>query len=165
MRETKIICAFPATGKTWLCKNQAALGISVLDLDSSYFRWKYSDQSISQIENPEFPRNYIDCIKANLSKYDYILVSTHSEVRQALRNANLEFILIYPLMDLKEEWIGRCYLRNDPPEFLHMLADNWQSWIRELDMETKSMNSENWHVLSHGMYLLDALYIKDGVGQ
>ena len=123
MKDTKVIAAFPACGKTY-CFNRNEDYI-ILDSDSSKFSWMYrkrtkeelddarkeweatphlmtttsyintiKDQEI-KVRNPEFPKNYIEHIKENIGKVDYIFVSTHEEVRKALTDAGIEFILVY----------------------------------------------------------------------
>mgnify|MGYP000294488544 CR=1 FL=1 len=53
-RVTRIISAFPATGKSFYFKHT---GLEVLDSDSSLFSW-----SEPEVRNPEFPQNYINHI-------------------------------------------------------------------------------------------------------
>lgn len=85
-----------------------------------------------KVRNPEFPNNYIQHIKENIGKVDYIFVSSHKEVRDALNSNNIFFTLIYPDRSMKAEWIGRCFLRGSGEKFCQMLADNWDKWIDEM---------------------------------
>ena len=39
-------------------------------------------EDIEKHRNPEFPDNYIQPIKENIGKVDYIFVSSHKEVRR-----------------------------------------------------------------------------------
>jgi hypothetical protein len=77
-KNTKVISAFPGCGKTHLFKTHK--NKIILDSDSSTFDKKY------------FPQNYIKHIKENIGKVDIILVSSHSDVRSALVNENIDFI-------------------------------------------------------------------------
>ena len=86
--DTKIISAFPACGKTYAYEKLNKKGYTILDSDSSQFSWCYEyDPNSDKIEkhrNPEFPNNYIKHIKENIGKVDYIFVSSHKEVRDAM---------------------------------------------------------------------------------
>lgn len=137
MKNTKIISAFPACGKTHVFENFKDKVI--IDSDSSKFSWVFvGDQ---KVPNPDFPQNYINHIKENIDKADYILVSTHENVRRALEEAKIDFYLVYPERQLKEEWIGRCFLRGSGEKFCQLIADNWDTWIDQLDEDSKKHKS------------------------
>lgn len=166
MKNTKIIAAFPACGKTYYFKNKA-LNISVLDSDSSKFSWmevvdqEYEmknrgktdyQQRYIKVRNPDFPQNYINHIKENIGKVDYILVSTHEEVRIALENEGIDYYLVYPNTRLKEEWVGRCFLRGSGEKFCQLIADKWVAWTYQM-----LTDHHEGYVLEHGEYLSDAI--------
>lgn len=166
MTDTKIISAFPASGKTYVYENMK--NKVILDSDSSKFSWterKRTEEELEEarkqwdsephllsgegyvnqirdklikVRNPDFPQNYIAHIKENIGKADYILVSTHDSVRKALDEAGIEYYLVYPEKELKEEWVGRCFIRGSKPEFCQLIADNWDEWIRQLETESKT---------------------------
>lgn len=135
--DTKIISAFPACGKTYAYEKLNQKGYTILDSDSSQFSWCYEyDPNSDKIENHrnhEFPNNYIKHIKENIGKVDYIFVSSHKEVRDALSENCINYILIYPSKKMKAEWIGRCFLRGSGREFCQRIADNWDEWIADMD--------------------------------
>ena len=93
--ETKIISAFPGTGKTYCLKNKEIC----LDSDSSDFHLIQS--SNKKVCNPEWPQNYINHIKENIGLYLYIFISSHKEVRDALKETGILFHLFYPILVLK----------------------------------------------------------------
>lgn len=150
MKDTKIISAFPACGKTYLFENFKDK--IILDSDSSKFSWIIVDDQ--KVRNPEFPQNYIIHIKENIGKADYILVSSHEEVRRALEDAGIDFYLIYPDRNLKEEWIGRCFLRGSGEKFCQLIADNWDNWIDGLQ---KDYTKHKSIILDQGQYLSDVI--------
>lgn len=86
-----------------------------------------------KVRHPEFPQNYINHIKENIGKTDYILVSTYEEVRRALEEAGIDFYLVYPKRGLKEEWISRCFLRGNRKNFCWLIADNLDNWMDQLE--------------------------------
>lgn len=158
MKDTKIIAAFPACGKTYYFDNREEDNI-VLDSDSSKFSWVYTDNGNNgwwKERNPEFPKNYIKHIKENIGKVDYIFVSTHEVVREALNEANINFTLVFPEQTLKSEWIGRCFLRGSDEKFCQLIADQWDEWMRQMEEEV-IINGRKYYRLKHGEYLSDAM--------
>ena len=169
MKNTKIYSVFPACGKSWLYDHQEELGIKVLDSDSSYFshiwecpvddeRGMYSPNAKKTKErNPSFPQNYIDHITCKLEggKYDYIFVSSHEEVRQALTGADIDFTIVVPAIDCKAEWVGRCFLRQlegNQGFPVELMATNFEDWVNSC---YDGIHEEI--VLSHGQYLKDVI--------
>lgn len=156
--DAKIYSIFPACGKTWLYEHQEDYNLKILDSDSSQFSWVYVDDGNNgwrKERNPDFPNNYIEHIKENIGKYDYIFVSSHREVRQALDNANIDFTIVYPRPSCKNEWVGRCFAREKNGESgcgAEVMYDNWKQWISEC-RETGTNHDEV--VLKMGEYLND----------
>lgn len=160
MKNTKIIAAFPACGKTYYFENREE-DVAVLDSDSSKFSWMYEigcddELYVQKVRNPDFPNNYIEHIKKNIGKIDYIFVSTHKEVREALKEAGIDFIIVFPESSLKEEWIGRCFLRGSDEKFCQLIADQWDNWIMQMEEEVV-INKRDCFRLRHGEYLSDAM--------
>jgi coenzyme F420-reducing hydrogenase alpha subunit len=136
IKNTVLISAFPGTGKSHFFKNSKNL---VLDSDSSKFDKKY------------FPNNYIDHIKNNIYKVDYILISSHKDVREALVKNKLDFILVYPRKELKDEYLERYKKRGSNENFINLLDKNWNEWIDQL--ENQSCKSKI--VLNSNEYISD----------
>lgn len=135
--DTKIYSVFPGCGKTWLYQHQEDYYLKILDSDSSQFSWVYVDDGNNGFfkeRNPEFPANYIQYIKENIGKYDYIFVSSHASVREALDKERIDFTIVYPEMSCKAEWIGRCFIRDKNGETgcgAELMYNNWEQWISE----------------------------------
>lgn len=122
---TRIIAAFPGTGKSHFYQNNKDICI---DSDSSLFSWiKQSDGT--KIRNPSFPRNYLEHIRENIGNYKYIFVSTHMEVRNILLENCLFFYLLYPQRADKEKYINRYIRRGSPEVFVDLLSKSWDDWI------------------------------------
>lgn len=135
--KTKIISAFPGTGKSYYHKNHPKI---TLDSDSSLFSWIYDtdgdkvlDVNNKPIRNNQFPQNYIEHIKSNIGKYEYIFVSSHKEVREALVDNCLLFYLIYPDYNDKEIYVERYKQRGSSDDFIKLIESNWEEWIEELE--------------------------------
>lgn len=155
---TKIFSIFPACGKTWLCEHQEDYDLKILDSDSSNFGWVYLDDGNNgwrKERNPDFPANYIRHIKENIGKYDYIFVSSHASVRDALDREGINFTIVYPEQNCEAEWVGRCFIRDKRDESgcgADVIYNNWTQWILEC-IET-GIDHEKI-VLRHGEYLSD----------
>lgn len=137
-KPTKLVSAFPATGKSHYYENTS---LDVLDSDSSKF------------DKTKFPQNYIEHIKNNLGKVDIIFISSHKPVRDALVNEGLEFTLIYPNIDLKDEYMERYKNRGNSQSFIDLLDTNWNNWIVELSNQEGCEKIE----LQQGQYISDVL--------
>lgn len=184
MKNTKVIAAFPACGKTYCFdRNEDYI---ILDSDSSKFSWMYRKRTKEElneakrkweavphlldgsgyvnvikneeikVRNPDFPRNYIEHIKENIGKVDYIFVSTHEEVRNALKEAGIDFILVFPEWSLREEWVGRCFIRGSGEKFCQLIADKWVDWLGQMEDEVIYNNRKHYR-LKAGEYLSDVL--------
>lgn len=126
---TKIIAGFPGIGKTE-CKK--LLGERALDSDSSDYSWTMDAHG--KTRNPNFPKNYIGHIQNKIGKYEYIFVSTHKEVRDALLDNCIFFYLVYPHHDAKWNYVERYRKRGNPESFIELVAKNWLDWISELHL-------------------------------
>lgn len=139
-REPRVISAFPATGKS----HMASIVPGVADSDSSLFS-----------RGPGWPDNYIDHLeelgRASLS---LLLVSTHSEVRQALIDHSIEFTLVYPAEGLRDEYRERMEQRGSPLALVTKVIDElWSPALAECRAQRGCRHVE----LGPGEYLTDAV--------
>lgn len=151
MKETTIISGFPGIGKTHYFKDQEYNGKTCLDSDSSKFSWVKDENGDNTKErNPEFPSNYIKHIKENIGKVDIIFVSSHDVVRKALEEANIRYVLVYPKINAKEEYIRRYEQRGSSESFIKFISDNWENFINDMKNETFPYKKEleDWQYLS-----------------
>lgn len=130
---TKVVCAFPGTGKSYLAKKYPHL---ILDYDSSRFSWITTSFG-QKVRNPDFPENYIQHIENMVEKqrYEIIFVSSHSEVREALRRNNIQYTLVYPRLRDKSKYLLRYAERGNTEEFISSVEKNYKSWILALQSE------------------------------
>ena len=135
--KTKIISAFPACGKTYCYRNMQDNFKGILDSDSSDFSWiKDNDDNNTKERNPDFPNNYIQHIKENINKVEIIFVSSHKVVREALKKNNIDYTLVYPKKDQKEDWMIRFRNRGNNKDFVNFISENWDNFIDDMDKET-----------------------------
>mgnify|MGYP004542774029 CR=1 FL=1 len=139
-KNTKVISAYPACGKSYFKENvqdffESEEDITVLDSDSSQFSWIYENGEKTDKRNPDFPKNYIKHIKDNIGKVDIIFVSSHSIVRRELAKNNIKFTLVVPKKNCLNEWMIRYINRGDSNEFIDNQIDNWDKWLNEITQE------------------------------
>lgn len=137
-----IICGFPGVGKS----TAAELCRSALDLESTPFHF-VSDQAdyftenstapyftqMNAKENPNWVSDYVDEIEkaANDPQYNFILVSTHKKVREEMQYRGIPYIIVTPLIKLKDEYLAKYVRRGDSYKFIEALHDKWEKWIED----------------------------------
>jgi len=160
MKKTRIISAFHACGKSYIFENMKF--IDCVDSDSSKFSWVLDENGKSTgVRNPEFPENYNQHIASLIGKVDYIFVSSHKEVRDMLTENGYNWISVMPRYDLKNEWIGRCFVRGSGEKFCKMLQDNWESWVPEQHNMMTVQGACGWVTLQDNKYLFDSMNFID----
>lgn len=118
-----LVAGFPGTGKSYYTNTE-----------SGYMPQGFAtDSDSSKFDKANFPNNYIEHIKQKISEgYARIFISSHKEVRDALVENGLEFTLVYPKKELKEEYLKRYKERGSTDGFIRLISDNWDSWLEEL---------------------------------
>lgn len=144
MIKTIVVSGFPGVGKSHLFRENN--GLVIMDSDSSKVSWLTEG-----VRHPDFPRNYIEHIKANMGKAHLILVSSHKVVRDALRESAVAYVLVYPDRQLKSEYIQRYRDRGSDDAFVQMIESRWDIFMAELEAETWPTH----RVLHKGEYLGD----------
>lgn len=135
--KTLVISAFAGCGKSYTFNNEKDKFNGILDSDSSNFSWIKDENGKNTTErNPDFPNNYIQHIKENIGKVEVIFVSCHKEVRKALEKAGINYILVYPNVFQKEDYIKRYKKRGNTDKFINLLNSQWDEWIAECEDET-----------------------------
>lgn len=150
----KVISAFPGIGKTTLVQTNK----NYIDLESSDYKWVDIDKTLSIEErkgtaktiNPDFPENYIQKIIELTDMGFNALISSHKEVREALQAQGIEYTIVLPSLDMKEEMINRYLSRGNQESFVNLLKANYEKFIEDL-----SMDPNDKIVLKHGEYLSD----------
>lgn len=143
MKNTKVISAFPGTGKTYCYNKLKEIGISVLDSDSSEFSWIKDENGNNTTErNPDFPDNYIKHIKENIGKVSIIFVSSHDIVREAMSKESIDFILVYPTIHSKWIYERRYRERGSSESFIDMMDKNFDKFIEGMSKDKKHQRIE-----------------------
>lgn len=164
-KRTVVVSAYPCCGKTYAFEHQDKY--SILDSDSSSYSWlPVTKEGIKQ-RNPEFPNNYIAHIKENLGKVDIIFVSSHLQVRQAMKDAGIDFITVYPDIDMRDEWVERMKRRGNDEKFIQFQIENWDNFVNSIAFEPQGFCIVR---LGHNEYInVDYLYklwlMKDAINR
>lgn len=96
---------------------------------------RIKDQDIIDLQE-NYMEKYIDDIKSNLGKADFIFVDYDLEVRQALEDNNIEYICVCPSDNALNEWIGRMYLKHNKYA-VDILIKNWDNIFIESEPHGK----------------------------
>lgn len=158
MKKCVVIAGFPGIGKTW-CVNNLNNKYKMEDSDSSSFSWLYNENKIkTDIRNPEFPNNYIKHIISRLEDADVIFVSTHKEVRKALADNKIPYVLVYPENNLKNKklFIDRYINRGNNLSFVENIKNNWENYINDMKMETWPV-----HYILASIYEPHKIFLRD----
>lgn len=135
-----IISGFSNIGKSYLIKNK---NINCIDFDTCYFK---------KIDN--WINIYVECVLALKEKYDYVLITTYGEILHELNKRNIEYYLVYPKRELKEEYRNRAIKRGSDKDFIEGFFSRWDTHIDDC---IKNKN-KNKIVLNENEYLSDVIY-------
>jgi len=138
----RVFSVFPGVGKTHFYNQNKE---NTRDSDSSTF------------DKSEFPQNYIAHIKELLENetIEHILVSSHKSVRDALVEAGINFVLIKPHHNLKQEYLRRYQERKSPQAFIDLIDRMWNDWLTEIDEENGGYHK---YTLSGETLYLDSVF-------
>lgn len=165
MNKTKpiVICGFSGIGKSYAAKEFN----EVLDLESSIYSKVWSDLEQREERHPEFPGNYVDEIEDYVNdpgEYLYILVSCHEEVREELRNRGIDYIIVRPSCNMKNEYIKRWITRGSDISFIRKMDERWTEMIDscQKDPMPSIVLNDVWATLVGSLLSADARLIGGG---
>lgn len=138
-KASMIISGFPGVGKSSLFRK--------------YGEEKVSDSDSSMFPKGNFPTNYLNHIKMLQGRKDIILVSSHKEVRQGLYECKIPYILVYPKVVLKEEYLERYKKRGSSKEFIDLMRSRWEEFISDCQKQLGCAHIE----LNKGQFLEDVI--------
>lgn len=147
-KEAVIVSGFPGIGKTTLFNNEEDLVL--LDSDSTNFSWADEKKTV---RHENWPQNYIEHLTGKRGEADAVFVSSHDVVREALVKAGIPFVLVYPSLNMKDEYIQRYKDRGSNEKFVQLLEQNYEKWIEELMKQEGCTHI----VLQPGEYLSDVM--------
>lgn len=158
-----VISAFPGCGKSTLCNRAEQYGLihcavshdGVIDPVDGQKLTPIFDSDSSLFDKEDFPGNYIEHIKEVLSNYPnvVIMVSSHENVRDAMKAAGIDYTLVYPARELKGLYLERYQDRGSSESFVTMMDDKWNEFIDSVEDDTIPSKL----ILSEGEYLVDKI--------
>ena len=148
-----IVSAFAGVGKTTLAQ---MYNEDVIDLESGNFKWLENDgteesKGSRKVPNPNYPINYLEAIKKANTEYKVVLISQHDVIRKCLDAVKLDYVIIYPDISMKEEFIERYKARGNNNDFINLITSKWESWISNLNL----VQNHQKIILNRGQYLSD----------
>lgn len=146
-----VICGFPGIGKSCVAHDR----MSIEDSDSSSYSWMWDkEEPHKRVRNPEFPQNYADSIEKKVKgiEFEYILVSSHIDVRAELKRRGIRYIVVAPKRHLKSEYLIRYLKRGSTMDFIQILSGKWDEFIDGIESEDAPVI---W--LESGQYLSDVI--------
>lgn len=115
----RVFAGFPGVGKSTLFRDDPE---------------RYADSDSSTFDKANFPANYIEHIKGLLENSSKtIFVSTHQEVRDALAESNIPFVLVYPTAELKPAFMERYAGRGSPQPFLDLMHNKFGDFVQQCE--------------------------------
>lgn len=138
VKPTIVISAFPACGKSYIV-NHNTTEYMMLDSDSMKYSWIYENGVKTDRRNPDFIKDYIAHIKENIGKVDVIFVSSHSEVRKALRDNGILYFMVHPSLEMKETMLTRMRVRGNDDSFIKFQEEHFEQFINDIKKECKEI--------------------------
>lgn len=137
MKKGIVIAGFAGIGKSMLASKYN----NVIDLEIMDFKWHYEEE-ISDVEKKkgnsqktrkkEWPENYIDAIQIATTNYDITLISTDDEILNELDKKEIEYILCFPTLDCKNEYLERYRKRGNTEGFVKRVSETFEELINGL---------------------------------
>ena len=127
-----VIAGFAGIGKTTLAKKYS----NVIDVESSPYKWDYSNYDTSNLEslkglknrvkNKDFPLNYINAIKEAMKSYDIVLVWIHpEEILPEYEKYGIDYMLAYPSLEALSDYRERFETRGNNSEYIEKVLGNY----------------------------------------
>ena len=104
----------------------------------------------------DWPENYIDAIKQNLSRNKILLIPSDWRVLALLKNEGIQYTLCYPKRDAKEIYHNRFITRGNTEVFIDIFIGGWDGFINSLESDRYGHHI----VLESDQYLSDVIDVK-----
>lgn len=134
-----IISGFSNIGKSSLTKYK---DIKCIDFDTHYFR-----------KEEGWEKMYVECLLALVNKYDYVFITTHGIMLNRLNELGINYYLVYPKRELKEEYRNRAIVRKSSDDFVDGFFSRWDEHISDCEKNTFAKKI----ILESGEYLSDVI--------
>ena len=145
MGKSIIISGFPGTGKSVLCDGIREIYVNeigdtiLMDFESSNFGWR-TTPSGKRTRRSNWYTEYIDYVIKTLEVFErpnktiVAFVSSHDLVRQEMAERGMEYTIVYPSIDRKEEFIDRYRKRGNTEDFIKNVDTMFALWINGIEI-------------------------------
>ena len=134
-----MIAGYAGIGKTTLGKKYN----NVIDLESSPFKYEYSKDDTSPMENrkgrkdrtlrKDWPQNYWEAIEDAILKYDFVLVQGHHRHFDFLDKNEIEFWVVYPNKEALELYRKRYTERGNNQDYIDKVINGFDKMRIEFE--------------------------------
>lgn len=122
-----VISAFTGTGRNYFINNT---DLKVLNLNTRDFA--YTDL---HKRNPNFPNNFVSCIKDNLDKYGVILLPSDDITYQSLVNKSIDYNIVFPSINLRNAYESRLRDKGVDEYFINIFLSTWEDEILKCGLQ------------------------------
>jgi len=139
-----ILCG-PAVGKTYLSKTDSRF----IDLDGMKAKYKYGIIDEIDFEKNKLNRGKVihqdsleyalNILKKEISSDKIILLSFNKEILAYLWDNNIDYFLVYPNINSREEYINRMKNRGNNEKFIEAMTNikDWNLFYTQNKNDTK----------------------------
>ena len=149
MSKEFVICGFSGIGKSTAEQKHR----QIIDFESS--GWSHIWENGFEVgRNPRFPTNYVGklCEMIDGDVATFYLLSCHKEVREELQHRGIDYIIVLPTVEQKNEYLKRWLKRGSSIEFIKRMNDKWEDMIKSCEED----NAPKIY-LSSGEYISDLI--------
>ena len=157
-----IVCG-PAVGKTYLAECDSKF----IDLDDMKANYKYGLQNSTKEErergklnrgkvvNEDSTRYAIEILKKEIDRNHIVMISVGSKkLCKYLIDNKIDYCVVYPAIDLVDEYIGRMRKRGNSETFIKKLTNSIK-WEQDYYNCKNDLNAKYKIELKKGQYLSD----------
>ena len=119
--KTYVISGFSGIGKS-----SAANFEDIVDFESSSFSHLPGGNV-----NINFPSNYVSALEFEMKTHPekIFLISCHQEVRDELKKRGIDYLIVMPYRDIRNEYMKRWLRRGSPQSFIKKMFEMWDKMI------------------------------------
>ena len=162
IKKGTIIAGFPGVGKSYLEKHYK----NAIELESSYFYWinpmieelwgvEEAKGHPDRIKKEDWLQDYMNAIEQERHRCDYLCIVMFEEVLDELIKRQIPFVLVFPKLALKDEYMQRYLKRGNKADWIKSMEDIFETCILNI------LYGYGWYAKSYfldsGTYLADIL--------
>lgn len=138
-----VYCGYPGIGKTsiggqWVFNKEDGYDHPIVDMETSLMR------GYSGSRPDDWVVIYCNYVEDLINQGVNVMCSTHNDVRKELESRGIEYVNVFPSLNIKQYWLDRLQQRwiDDPCDKNKAAYDRAMEWY-EHDIEDL-MNNDRW---------------------